>query len=456
MIARKEVKKAVKEGELKKLISTYKYDNRHLKRILRYIGRLPSDYNSTVFKELLDFSNDDVRFWAVKNIGKCAEVTDTNDLFKIATKDDNSMVRREAVSSIGRMRDERNIEQLVELLSDNDPKVVLQAIRGLLPFKKKGFVKQKLKSLESHPNELIRRVLDIELNGRKRKKKKLKHSESSKYLQNLVVKGDTLEVMKEIDKYSVHLTFTSPPYYNARDYSIYKSYEEYLDFLTNVFKEVHRITKEGRFFILNTSPIIIPRFSRKHSSTRYPIPYDLHNRIVDLGWEFIDDIIWKKPESSAKDRNGGFKQHRKPLAYKTNAITECLMVYRKKTNKLIDWNIRQYDKCIVEKSKVEDGFETTNVWELETNFDKNHSAVFPQSLCERVIKYYSFINDLVFDPFAGSGTLGVVAKKLNRKYLLTEVNRDYANLIKQKLVQEDLFNKKTDRFLTLNKFKKNT
>lgn len=51
---------------------------------------------------------------------------------------------------------------------------------------------------------------------------------------------------------SVHLTFTSPPYYNARDYSTYQSYDEYLDFLTEIFTEVHRDTDDGRFLVVNT------------------------------------------------------------------------------------------------------------------------------------------------------------------------------------------------------------
>ena len=143
-------------------------------------------------------------------------------------------------------------------------------------------------------------------------------------LKNLIVQADVQDVLKEIKSENIHLTFTSPPYYNARDYSIYKSYNEYLEFLRDVFQEVHRVTKEGRFFLLNTSPVIAKRFSRSHSSRRYPIPYDLHHLMMDIGWEFIDDIVWLKPEASVKDRVGGFRQHRKPLGYKPNA-SHCLL-----------------------------------------------------------------------------------------------------------------------------------
>ena len=89
--------------------------------------------------------------------------------------------------------------------------------------------------------------------------------------------------------------------------------------------------------------LFVPRLSRAHSSKRYAIPYDIHPRLTDIGWEFIDDIVWIKPEYAAKNRNGGFYQHRKPLCYKANSVTESVMVYRKKTDKLIDWNLRQYE-----------------------------------------------------------------------------------------------------------------
>ena len=131
-------------------------------------------------------------------------------------------------------------------------------------------------------------------------------AESYDYLKNVVVNGDTIETMKMLKDESIHLTFTSPPYYNARDYSIYPSYNHYLEFLAETFKEVMRITKEGRFLVLNTSPIIVPRISRSHSSKRYPIPFDIHFYLMKMGWEFIDDIVWVKPEASVKNRIGGF------------------------------------------------------------------------------------------------------------------------------------------------------
>ncbi len=232
---------------------------------------------------------------------------------------------------------------------------------------------------------------------------------------------------------SIHLSFTSPPYYNARDYSTFASYEAYLDLLCEVFREVHRVTHDGRFLVVNTSPVIVPRAGRQHESHRFAIPFDLHPRLTAMGWKFIDDIIWKKPAGAAKPRNSGFAVHRQPLTYKSNAVTEYVMVYRKQSHRLIDWNLRQYDSDTLAASRVSDDYERTNVWELDPATDRVHSAVFPESLCERVIQYYSMVGDLVLDPFAGSGTFGVAAQKLQRDFLLLELNEEYVERMQQRL-----------------------
>jgi DNA modification methylase len=250
-----------------------------------------------------------------------------------------------------------------------------------------------------------------------------------------MVCGDALRVLQYVPDESVHLTFTSPPYYNARDYTLYPSYEAYLEFLTQVFREVHRITKEGRFFVLNTSPVLIPRMSRQHASKRYAIPFDIHPRIIELGFEFIDDIIWVKPAPSARNRNGGFYQHRKPLGYKANSVVEYVMVYRKATDRLIDWNMRQYPDAVVEASRVLDEYEPTNLWQIAPAADPVHPAVFPLELASQVIRLYSYKGDLVFDPFAGRGTVGRAALLHERYYFLTEKEPAYFEYA-QKVITE--------------------
>lgn len=438
-------------GEIGKLIAENKNNVGSLVFILNNLGYLPKNFDSSSLEELTTHKNADVRLAAVKNLGKLTDEKFIELLSYISKNDNDTSVRREAISSIGRMRKEVVKPILIDALKDEDPKVVCQAIRGLLVFKGNG-VDDSLRKLINHENEMVRTVIYKEYYSEKKSEKKQPHTESYDYLKNVVINGDTLDAMKLMEDESVHLTFTSPPYYNARDYSIYPSYKAYLEFLAEVFKEVHRITKEGRFLIVNTSPIIIPRISRSHSSKRYPIPFDIHSYLMEMGWEFIDDIVWLKPEASVKNRIGGFMQHRKPLAYKPNSVTEYLMVYRKSTEKLLDWNMREYDFKTVQESKVADGFESTNVWKIDPCFDKVHSAVFPVELCKRVIQYYSFKGDLVFDPFGGSGTMGRTAKSLDRYFLLTEKDENYFHYMQSKK-SKNLFDDRDTKFLTINEFK---
>lgn len=446
--------KIQENGVFAAFVEKYSDNSKDLVFILENLGHLPASFDVGWLLKLLSHSNDNVRFWAVKNIGKIKSERYISQLYKIALSDKSTIVKREAVSSMGRLRNEKTIPIMKEMLLNDDPKIVCQAIRGLLVFKGSAGVDNSLKGLINHENEMVRTMIYKEYFAKQDSKvSTLRHAETYPFLKNVVVNGDVRDVLKCVPDESVHLTFTSPPYYNARDYSIYPSYEAYLLFLKEVFEGVSRITKEGRFLIVNTSPVIVPRISRAYSSKRYPIPFDLHYYLMQMGWEFIDDIIWKKPDYSVKNRIGGFQQHRKPLAYKPNSVTEYLMVYRKNTDKLIDWNIRQYDKQTVEDSKVKDGFETTNVWEICPKSDKIHSAIFPEDLCKRVVEYYSFKGDIVFDPFGGSGTLGRTANSLGRLFFLTEKEKEYVEYMQTFQAKNSMPNDNATKYLTLEQFK---
>lgn len=399
--------------------------------VLDNLGKLPAGFNGEVFIPLLSHPNAKIRRLAVKNVGKLKDECFLKELATFAGNEVDSLTRREAVSAIGRMRSEKAIPILTQFLTDTDPKVILQGLRALLCFKGHPEVEEALVALREHPNEMIQEHFENEKTANTRSVAEQSHPMSLDVLKNVIVCADVQEMFALIPDESVHLTFTSPPYYNARDYTIFQSYKAYLDFLTAVFRETHRITKEGRFFVLNTSPVIVPRISRAHSSKRYAIPYDMHPRLTDMGWEFIDDIVWIKPEYAAKNRNGGFYQHRKPLGYKANSVTESIMVYRKKTGKLIDWNLQQYDDETIEASKVLGDYEKSNAWQINPATDKGHPAVFPTELASRIIQFYSFEGDLIFDPFAGSGTVGRVAIDHERYFFLCEKEPEYVEYMKQ-------------------------
>jgi DNA modification methylase len=245
--------------------------------------------------------------------------------------------------------------------------------------------------------------------------------------------GKSQDVLPELPRGAAQLVITSPPYYNARPgYAEYVDYREYLDELEQVFKACHDVLSEGRFFIVNSSPVLQRRISRKFSSRRIPVPFDIHHIVSRLGFEFIDDIIWNKPEGAGWNTGRGrrFRADRNPLQYKPVPVTEYFMVYRKATRKLIDWNLRtHHDPDLVKASRIEDPYHVTNVWEATPASHPHHPAVFPKEIVSELIRYYSFKGDTILDPFAGSGTVGQAALELGRRFLLIDSDEDYCRLM---------------------------
>ena len=285
---------------------------------------------------------------------------------------------------------------------------------------------------------IIARLLkqdESKLENRKKNKKEYKLSS----LRNTIGFGDCGELLEEMPTESVDLIFTSPPYFNARpEYSEFEEYESYLLKLRQVIRKCHRVLSEGRFFVINISPVLLRRASRNQASKRIAVPFDLHQIFVEEGYDFIDDIIWLKPEGAgwATGRGRRFAADRNPLQYKTVPVTEYVLVYRKHTDLLIDWHIRNHpDQEVVKASKIADGYERTNVWKINPVTNSKHPAAFPVELAEKVITYYSFKGDVVLDPFAGSGTVGLAAASLDRRFVLFESNFNYIELIR-KLITE--------------------
>ncbi len=287
-------------------------------------------------------------------------------------------------------------------------------------------------------------ILEKRLLGRNIKENREEISKSDKRyilssLRNTIALGDSEFVLSDMPAESVDLIFTSPPYYNARpEYSDYVSYEDYLMKLRRVIKQSHRVLSDGRFFVINIAPVLIRRSSRNESSRRIAVPFDIHRIFIEEDYEFIDDILWVKPEGAgwATGRGRRFAADRNPLQYKAVPITEYVLVYRKKSQRLIDWYIRNHpDRTIVNDSKIKDGYNKTNLWKIHPAFDKEHPAIFPLELAKRVIEYYSFKNDVVLDPFAGIGTTANAAMLLDRRFVMIEINEKYAEIMKKKAIE---------------------
>lgn len=254
-------------------------------------------------------------------------------------------------------------------------------------------------------------------------------------LRNTIGLGDSAKLLDEMPASSVDLVFTSPPYFNARvEYSDYHEYGLYLEKMRQIIRKTHRVLSEGRFFVINCSPVILRRASRNQSSKRIAVPFDLHRLFIEEGFDFIDDIIWVKPEGAgwATGRGRRFAADRNPLQYKAVPVSEYVLVYRKRTDLLIDWHIRNHpEKELVRESKIEGEYERTNIWKIQPNTNSKHPAAFPLELARKVIQYYSFKKDVVLDMFAGSGTVGAAAAKLGRRFILFELNSEYVESMRK-------------------------
>jgi DNA modification methylase len=156
--------------------------------------------------------------------------------------------------------------------------------------------------------------------------------------------------------------------------------------------------------------------------------------VQSLGVSFIDDIIWVKPEGAAAGRNRQFASNHAPLVYKANPVTEYIMVYRKPDGNLLDYQLKEAHRegkvlpSLVETPPVS----STNLWSIMPCSDREHPAVFPRELAEEVIRLYSFVGELVLDPFAGTGTTAWAATRLGRYFVLVEQDDNYVEVIKRR------------------------
>jgi len=146
----------------KPMISEEIMDNQSDKNFittLEDLGYLPNGFQGGFLFNLLEHKNPKIRFLAAKNIAKLNQTKNLEPLWNAFQKETNTAAKREIVSAIGRLRGEQNKPYLFEILQDADPKVVCQAIRGLLVYDDDILVERKLKPLLNHENETVRTII---------------------------------------------------------------------------------------------------------------------------------------------------------------------------------------------------------------------------------------------------------------------------------------------------------
>ena len=300
-------------------------------------------------------------------------------------------------------------------------------------------------------------------------------------MKDTILFGDCRETLKNVTNLSVQTCITSPPYYGLRDYGGEKSQigqedtpEEYIQNLVSVFRSVRDTLKDDGTLWLNIGdsyynyrpgkgqglvkqtvsktkqdlPDKCARRGNKLDGLKEKdligIPWMLAFALRADGWYLRQDIIWHKPNpmpESVKDRCTKSHEYifllskNKKYYYDNEAIKEPAK----------DWGTRDRSKGkyhnsgsgLSPHSGLTKSYKRKNkrsVWSITNKpYKGSHFAVFPPDLVEICIKAGSKKNDIILDPFMGSGTTAMVAKSLGRYYLGCELHEDYGNLIKDRV-----------------------
>lgn len=260
--------------------------------------------------------------------------------------------------------------------------------------------------------------------------------------------------MAELPNNSVHLIVTSPPYFNIKDYSLdgyqknkisekvreqigdIADYKKYIDEMLKVWKECERVLKPNGKLVINTPlmPILKKNLNTHYNRHIFDINSDIEHSILNSAKLFLLDVfIWNRTNPSKKLMFGSYPYPRN--FYAQNTI-EFITVYVKDgpSENNLPAEIKGKSK-LTEKEWVEF---TKQVWNIPIP-NKNdlafgeHSAIMPEEIVRRCVRLYTYVGDVVLDPFAGSGTTLKVAKELKRNFVGYEISKSYKRVVNLKL-----------------------
>ena len=250
-----------------------------------------------------------------------------------------------------------------------------------------------------------------------------------------IIFGDAC-CMKELHDNSIHLVVTSPPYFNAPfDFpGLFGSYDDFLDTIKRVGKELFRVLCPGRVACFVTQDVRI-------EGKLYPIVADLIKVMTsEVGFEYRDKIIWRKPEGYIRisRRSGVLIQHPYPMYYYPDNIYEEIVIFQKPgkfDRKAIDEELKKISKINIDKFQREKWY--LSVWDITNVLPhekwSKYTAAYPEELVERLIRLYSYVGENVLDPFIGTGTTAFVAMKLKRNCYGYEIDLELKEIIEERL-----------------------
>jgi DNA modification methylase len=230
----------------------------------------------------------------------------------------------------------------------------------------------------------------------------------------------TAEGMSELPDNSVHLMVTSPPYNVGKEYDQDLSLEEYLSFLERVWKETHRVLVPGGRMCIN-----VANLGRK---PYLPLHAFITEQVIRLGFLMRGEIIWNKAASASPSTAwGSWKSASNPTL---RDVHEYILVFCKQSFKR--QNPGKRASTITRDEFLE---YNKSIWNFKAEPARKigHPAPFPVELPRRLIQLYSFENEIVLDPFMGSGQTAIAALKSNRRYVGYEIDEKYINLAKKRI-----------------------
>lgn len=242
--------------------------------------------------------------------------------------------------------------------------------------------------------------------------------------ENQILCSDSEEILKKLPDNCVDLVFTSPPYNFGLGYDTGEdgiSWENYFKKLFAVFDECIRVLKHGGRIAINVQPL----FSDYIPSHQIIANYFMRKKMI---WKA--EILWEKNNYNCKYTAwGSWKSPSSPYLKYTWEFVEVFSkgdLVKEGSKENIDITAEEFKKWVVAK------------WSImpETNMKRfNHPAMFPEELAVRILKLFSYQNDIILDPFNGAGTTTTVAKKTNRRYLGIDISEEYCKTAELRLDQ---------------------
>jgi DNA modification methylase len=238
-------------------------------------------------------------------------------------------------------------------------------------------------------------------------------------LRNTIILGNA-EQMKEIPDNSLHLMVTSPPYNVSKEYDDDLSLREYLNMLMNVFAETYRVLVNGGRACIN-----VANLGRK---PYIPLSDYISNMMEEIGFWMRGEIIWNKGVGAGVSMAwGSWMSASNPVL---RDVHEYILIFSKGSFKRK--RTKEKDNTIEREQFME---WTKSVWTMNPESAKKvgHPAPFPIELPYRCIQLYTFKNDVILDPFMGSGSTAIAALNSDRSYIGYDIDPEYVELAEKRI-----------------------